>query len=212
MLVVLNGFQRRSLSVWGEHARGWDAVRPGIARETGLLVWNPQLYGLPLYERFAAVCLPRERGALLALGVDPGKYGMSQTGIPFTDVTRAALLGIELERRGIASAGLGPFLRGYRVERSAASVWGLLSTLWGDSLEGWRHLWAVAPCGLLFLEADGTNVTPAGARDPGVAGGLAPARPAAFGRRRRARGAGGRARRGSRSRWIIPLRAVCGWA
>lgn len=160
----MNAFQRGLLALWERHAAAWDELAPAIARGTGLRVWNPQRYGLPLYREFARAHLPPSRGALLALGLNPGKYGMSQTGIPFTDVTRAARIGIVLEPPGLAPASLVPFLKSYRIERSAASVWGLLDALWGGPAEGWRALWAVAPCGLLFLEPDGENVTPADPR------------------------------------------------
>ncbi|HVM45859.1 MAG TPA: hypothetical protein VM582_07990 [Candidatus Thermoplasmatota archaeon] len=160
----MNAFQHALLDMWKEHAAEWERIRRRVARETRLRAWNPQLYGLPLYERFAREHLPPAPGALLAFGLNPGKYGMSQTGIPFTDVTRAARVGIALEPPGLAPASLHPFLKPYRVERSSASVYGLLDALWGDAARGWRELWAVAPCGLLFLEPDGTNVTPADAR------------------------------------------------
>lgn len=160
----MNAFQRALLSLWEEHARAWEALRPRIARATGLRVWNPQLYGLPLYRRFAEGHLPAKPGALLAFGLNPGKYGMSQTGIPFTDVTRAAQIGIPLEPPGVAPVSLRPFLKSYRVERSSASVYGLLDEVWGSPREGWRAMWALAPCGLLFLEKEGENVTPADAR------------------------------------------------
>lgn len=160
----MNSFQRAMLSLWEEHAEAWEGLRPRLARATGLRVWNPQLYGLPLYRRFAEAHLPPKPGGLVAFGLNPGKYGMSQTGIPFTDVTRAAEVGLEIEPPGLAPASLRPFLKSYRVERSSASVYGLLHELWGSAAEGWPRLWAVAPCGLLFLEKGGENVTPADAR------------------------------------------------
>lgn len=160
----MNAFQRRLLALWQEHAQAWEDLSPRLAEDTGLRIWNPQLYGLPMYERFAEAHLPRAKGALLFFGLNPGKYGMSQTGIPFTDVTRAAQVGLDIEPPGLAPASLRPFLRSYRVERSSASVYALLETLWGSPSRGWREVWAVSPCGLLFLEKDGENVTPADGR------------------------------------------------
>ncbi len=49
----MNAFQRRLVALWREHADAWEALAPDIARATRLQVWNPQRYGLPLYERFA---------------------------------------------------------------------------------------------------------------------------------------------------------------
>ena len=160
----VDAFRRRLLSLWDEHADAWESLLPALSREAGLRVWNPQRYGCELYARFAEEHLPPKPGALVAFGLNPGKYGMSQTGIPFTDVTRAARVGLALEPPGVAPRDLVPYLKSYRVERSSDSVYRLLDALWGDAREGWRAMWAVAPCGLLFLEQDGANVTPADAR------------------------------------------------
>lgn len=161
---IVASLRKKILDLWAAHGDLWEALAAPLARETGLCVWNPQRYGLPLYARFAQRHLPRGPGALLALGLNPGKYGMSQTGIPFTDVTRAARLGLAIEPPGLAPPSLVPFLKSYRVERSSASVYALLDALWGGPDAGWPQVWAVSPCGLLFLEKDGTNVTPADAR------------------------------------------------
>ncbi|HEX2021576.1 MAG TPA: hypothetical protein VHH36_02625 [Candidatus Thermoplasmatota archaeon] len=162
----MNAFQRRLLAFWADAAERWEALRAPVARETGLLVWNPQRYGLEVYARFAERHLPRAPGALLMLGLNPGKYGMSQTGVPFTDVTRARTLGIgfDLDAPGLAPPDLRPFLKPYRVERSSQSVYAFLQLAHGSVEAGWRDVWAMSPCGLLFLEPDGTNVTPADAR------------------------------------------------
>lgn len=153
---------------WRDAAHEWEALRGPIERDTGLRTWNPQLYGLDWYARFAAHYAPRKKGALLLLGLNPGKYGMSQTGLPFTSVTAAReqlpKLGWTLDAPGLAPPDLRPFLKAYRVERSSQSVYAFLDLAYGDVERGWRDAYAVSPVGLLFLERDGANVTPADAR------------------------------------------------
>lgn len=164
----MDGLPSALLDAWRWSADAWEALAPRIRKETGLRVWNPQRYGIPVYERFAAHYLPEREGALLAFGLNPGKYGMSQTGIPFTDVTaareRLPALDFAMDAPGLAPASLRPFLKRYRIERSSQSVYAFLRLAYGDEARGWRDLCAVSPCGLLFLEQDGTNVTPADAR------------------------------------------------
>jgi len=159
--VLVDALQRD----WRGAAVAWDALRPRLARATRLRVWNPQLYGLAVYERFLRAHPPRA-GALLALGLNPGKYGMAQTGVPFTSTSVAReRLGLDLPQPfGVAPASLRPFLKSYTTERSSQSVYALLDRAWGGVGAGWRELYAVSPCGLLFLEKDGENVTPADAR------------------------------------------------
>lgn len=161
-------YRQRLLDAWSDAARRWEALRADVEARSGLLTWNPQLYGLAVYSRFAERYAPSGRGALLALGLNPGKYGMSQTGIPFTDVTAARVqlpeLGFELDAPGLAPASLRQFLKPYRVERSSQSIYAFLRRAYGSAEVGWRDFYAVSPCSLLFLERDGTNVTPADAR------------------------------------------------
>jgi single-strand selective monofunctional uracil DNA glycosylase len=161
------GLADELLRDWRDAALAWDALRPRLARATRLRVWNPQLYGLDVHERFVRAYPPRE-DALLALGLNPGKYGMSQTGLPFTSVTAAReklpALGFDLAPPGLAPPSLRPFLRSYREERSSQSVYALLQRAFGSAEAGWREAYAVSPCALLFLEPNGSNVTPADAR------------------------------------------------
>lgn len=156
-------------------AGAWEALRPAVEAATGLRTWNPGVYGRAAYERFVAHYSPPGPGGLLALGLNPGKYGMSQTGIPFTDVAtaRAALplVRFDLDPPGLAPSDLVPFLGSYRRERSCQSVYGFLEAAYGSAEAGWRDVWVANPCSLLFLTPQGENVTPADARvarAPGV--------------------------------------------
>jgi single-strand selective monofunctional uracil DNA glycosylase len=159
----------RLLAAWGANARRWEEVRKP-AEAAGLCVFNPGLYAFENYARFLRRYPPR-RGAILALGLNPGPAGMSQTGIPFTDCrTARGTLGLDLEIPGFAPPGLVPLLRRpdgrFRLtyERSSLVVYRFLERAWGSAGEAYANWFVGNPCPLLFLEPDGSNVTPADGR------------------------------------------------
>jgi single-strand selective monofunctional uracil DNA glycosylase len=155
---------------WTRAARRWQALAPCIAAATGWKVWNPGHYGRSWHSRFRAAYPVRE-GCILVFGLNPGPYGMAQTGIPFTDLKRLReclpKLAEDLERRGESLAGAGlapeslrPFLR-RTFESSAVRVYRFVSLGWGSAEEGWRELVVANPCSLLFMDRSGKNRTPA---------------------------------------------------
>jgi single-strand selective monofunctional uracil DNA glycosylase len=159
--------KRRLVAEWEANGRRWERA---LARWSppGVEAFNPALYALDLYARFLDRFPPR-RGALVGLGLNPGPFGMAQTGIPFTDCrTAARLLGTELCLPGRAPAALERRLRreGGRwrstYERSSLGVYRFLTLAWGSPEEAFRHWTVVNACPVLFLkEGDYKNMTPA---------------------------------------------------
>lgn len=162
---------------WGEmkrrNARRWGRLGREIAAATGWQVWNPGLYGDAWHARFRALYPPAPH-PVLSFGLNPGPYGMSQTGLPFTDLKRlvaclpalatdiAAASGeAALEVPGLAPASLRPYLtRGF--ESSSVRVYRFLAHAHGDAEEGVRRFVFVNPCSLLFMDrAERRNRTPA---------------------------------------------------
>lgn len=157
------------LAAWRENAERWEAVAKE-ARDLGLEVWNPGLYAADLHAIFLRRFPPR-KGALLALGLNPGPYGMAQTGIPFTDCRTATRdLGIPLEIPGRAPTDLVRRLRKgdgrWRgtYERSSLGIYAFLKRAWRALPEAYANWFVGNPCPLLFLDPDGWNVTPADSR------------------------------------------------
>jgi len=155
---------------WHANAQRWEAVAKR-ARDAGLEVWNPGLYAADLHTEFLSRFPPR-RGALLALGLNPGPYGMAQTGIPFTDCRTARdALGLPIDIPGRAPADLARRLtkengkwRG-TYERSSLVVYTFLRRAYGDLSTAYANWFVGNPCPLLFLDpAPGWNVTPADPR------------------------------------------------
>jgi single-strand selective monofunctional uracil DNA glycosylase len=162
---------------WGANGKRWERVARD-ARAAGLEVWNPALYAGKAHAEYLRRFPPRT-GALLALGLNPGPYGMAQTGIPFTDCrTAKGDLGLPgLDIPGFAPKDLiarlkkptGKWRGTY--ERSSLVVYAFLKKAWGGSLKGAYSNWFVGnPCPLLFLEPGGWNVTPAHPKLKKIAG------------------------------------------
>lgn len=159
----------RLIREWRANGLRWEPVARQ-ARRLGLQVWNPALYAGALHARFLRK-FPPEEGALLALGLNPGPYGMAQTGIPFTDCrTATAELGLELRLPGAAPPDLAKRLtqengrwRG-TYERSSLVIYKFLKLAWGSIEAAYRNWFVGNPCPLLFLEPGGWNVTPADPR------------------------------------------------
>ena len=96
--------------------------------------------------------------------MNPGPWGMAQTGVPFGEV-EAVRDWLRIEGRVSAPAAVHPRLpvRGFDCPRSEVSgrrLWGLVRERFGDAREFARHWFVANYCPLLFLDATGRNITP----------------------------------------------------
>jgi len=126
-------------------------------------VYNPLLYArepLELYfTRFAG-----GRKLVVFLGMNPGPWGMAQTGVPFGEVAAVRdWLGITGSVTAPAISHPRVPVRGFDCSRSEVSgrrLWGLMRDLFGDAREFARHWFVGNYCPLLFLDEAGRNITP----------------------------------------------------
>ncbi|MCI0658821.1 MAG: hypothetical protein L0170_17350, partial [Acidobacteria bacterium] len=136
-------------SAWRRSARRWESLAARIASVTGWRVWNPGRYGERWHSLFRSIYPVREEGILI-FGLNPGPYGMAQTGIPFTDIKRLeaqlpTLAGAIRRRRGqlrlpgLAPRSLHPFLS-RTFESSSVRVYRFLLLGWGNAERGWREV------------------------------------------------------------------------
>lgn len=126
-------------------------------------VYNPLAYARVPHERYLEQYGTAPKPVLL-LGMNPGPFGMVQTGIPFGDVTLVRdWLGIQ------AAVGRPPReherrpVLGFACERSEVSgtrLWGFARSHWGEPTHFFRQFFVVNYCPLAFLEASGKNRTP----------------------------------------------------
>jgi single-strand selective monofunctional uracil DNA glycosylase len=126
-------------------------------------VYNPLEYaGKPhrIYlERF--VTGPRR---VVFLGMNPGPFGMAQTGVPFGEVELVRdWLGIEAPvgrpKREHPKRPITGF-ECHRREVSGQRVWGAIRDRYGTPEKFFRHHFIVNYCPLIFLEESGRNRTP----------------------------------------------------
>lgn len=124
-------------------------------------VYNPLIYARAPYEqyvkRFGAT--PKE---VLLLGMNPGPFGMAQTGVPFGEVASVRdWLGIsepvgkptpEHPKRPVAGFAC------HRSEVSGQRLWGWARNRFGTAEQFFDRFFVANYCPLLFLEASGRNL------------------------------------------------------
>ena len=96
--------------------------------------------------------------------MNPGPFGMAQTGVPFGEVRLVRdWLGIETEVGKPAREHPKRPIEGFacaRSEVSGARLWGALSERYGDPNRFFAERFIANYCPLVFMEASGKNRTP----------------------------------------------------
>lgn len=126
-------------------------------------VYNPLRYAWPAYEQYVRLANPRGCRVLL-LGMNPGPWGMAQTGVPFGHVpTVRDWLQIdapisrpphEHPKRPILGLDCP------RGEVSGERLWGLFRARFGAPAAFFRDHFVANYCPLVFMEESGRNRTP----------------------------------------------------
>ena len=126
-------------------------------------VYNPLAYAREPAWRFLAKA-GAARGRVLLLGMNPGPYGMVQTGVPFGTVSRVrGWLGIEAPVGRPAIEHPKRPVTGFdcaREEVSGARFWGWAEERFGTPARFFEHFFVANYCPLVFMEASGRNRTP----------------------------------------------------
>jgi single-strand selective monofunctional uracil DNA glycosylase len=126
-------------------------------------VYRPLDYAWPMVEayvsRFGAG--PKE---ILMLGMNPGPFGMGQTGIPFGDVVSVRDW-MTLDRPVKVPSRAHPKrpvlgLACSRVEVSGRRLWGAVARRHPQPETFFSRAWVMNYCPLLFLAESGANLTP----------------------------------------------------
>lgn len=126
-------------------------------------VYNPLVYAREPYARYLARYGQGPKEVVL-LGMNPGPFGMAQTGIPFGEVVAARdWLGLEAPvGRPRREHPKRPVL-GFacpKSEVSGARLWGWARQRFGTPERFFARFFVLNYCPLLFLEASGSNLTP----------------------------------------------------
>jgi single-strand selective monofunctional uracil DNA glycosylase len=104
------------------------------------------------------------RKRVIFLGMNPGPFGMAQTGVPFGEIAAVRdWLGISVPVGKPASEHPKRPVEGFACERAEVSgqrLWGLFAERFGKPEAFFKDHFVVNYCPLAFLEASGRNLTP----------------------------------------------------
>ena len=157
----------------GSAASAADAVTRisrRLSREVGALdfaapvacVYNPLDYARAPHERYLANA---RRGIdALFLGMNPGPFGMAQTGVPFGEIAAVrGFLGIEARVRAPKVTHPKRPIEGFACTRSEVSgrrFWGLMAREFGTPERFFARAFVWNWCPLAFMAESGANITP----------------------------------------------------
>lgn len=126
-------------------------------------VYNPLVYARAPHERYLQRYGARP-GRVVLLGMNPGPFGMAQTGVPFGDVTMVRdFLGIEAAVGKPSREHPARPVSGFactRCEVSGTRLWGWARDRFGDAERFFDRFFVINYCPLAFMEPSGRNRTP----------------------------------------------------
>jgi single-strand selective monofunctional uracil DNA glycosylase len=126
-------------------------------------VYNPLEYAWQPFAKYLSVYGSCEKEAVL-LGMNPGPWGMAQTGIPFGEVSLVRdWMGIQEAVGQPAKPHPKRPIQGFdcaRSEVSGARLWGWAKNRFGTPDKFFSRFLILNYCPLVFMEESGKNLTP----------------------------------------------------
>jgi single-strand selective monofunctional uracil DNA glycosylase len=126
-------------------------------------IYNPLVYARRSYNDYCRLYAAGPKEVIL-LGMNPGPWGMVQTGIPFGD---ARMVSEWLALKGSIDAPIRQHpmraIQGFacsRREVSGQRLWGWAQRRFGTPRRFFKRFWVANYCPLAFLEESGRNRTP----------------------------------------------------
>ncbi len=126
-------------------------------------VYNPLIYARPSHELFLSLYANSTKRTVF-LGMNPGPYGMTQTGVPFGEIaavrewmkieTQVGKPKLENPKRPVVG------FECIRSEVSGRRLWGLMAERFGEAENFFKDHFVLNYCPLVFMEEGGKNVTP----------------------------------------------------
>jgi single-strand selective monofunctional uracil DNA glycosylase len=140
-------------------SRTVDALEFG---EPVAYIYNPLDYARVSHERYLALARPNIDA--LFLGMNPGPFGMAQTGVPFGEVAAVKrFLGITEAVKAPHAMHVKRPIEGFHCARSEVSgrrFWGLMESHCVDAETFFRRGFVWNWCPLAFMSESGANLTP----------------------------------------------------
>ncbi len=126
-------------------------------------VYNPLDYAREPHERYLARWGEGTREVLF-LGMNPGPFGMAQTGVPFGDIAMVRdFLGITGSVKAPPNQHPKRLVQGFECPRSEVSgtrLWGWARDRYGTAEKFFARNFIMNYCPLVFMEESGKNFTP----------------------------------------------------
>lgn len=126
-------------------------------------VYNPLDYTWPLHEQFVQKYGTNKK-RILFLGMNPGPYGMAQTGVPFGEVNIVKdWLKIKGEVNKPKKEHPKRPIQGLDCPRSEVSgqrLWGYFKEKFKKPEKFFKDHYVINYCPLVFMESSGKNITP----------------------------------------------------
>ena len=101
---------------------------------------------------------------VLYLGMNPGPFGMAQTGVPFGEITAVTLwMGISAPIGQPAAMHPKRPVQGFACPRSEVSgrrLWGLFEEMYGTAEAFFSQAYVANYCPLIWMSESGANITP----------------------------------------------------
>ncbi len=140
-----------------------DAVEPLTFSAPVTHVYNPLNYAWAAHEQYVKKFAATPKRVLF-LGMNPGPFGMAQTGVPFGEVpsVRDWMCIRATIKRPTNEHPKRPVL-GFdcpRCEVSGQRLWGLFARRFGSPEKFFNDHFVLNYCPLVFMEESGRNVTP----------------------------------------------------
>ncbi len=126
-------------------------------------VYNPLEYARESYEQYLSLYASRPKEVVL-LGMNPGPWGMAQTGVPFGEVTIVKEW-LRIKAHVGAPLKMHPKrpVQGFLCSRSEVSgrrLWGWARKTFGSPETFFSRFFVINYCPLMFIEESGRNRTP----------------------------------------------------
>jgi len=127
-------------------------------------VYDPLQYAWAPYEAYVTRYAGDGTKRVVLLGMNPGPFGMMQTGVPFGEIAAVrGWMGIHARVHKPALEHPKRPIEGFDFERSEVSgrrLWGWAASRFGSAEKFFDSWFVLNYCPLVFLEASGRNFTP----------------------------------------------------
>lgn len=146
-----------------ELTRSFTALLEKQKLDTGLFIYNPLTYAWVMHEAYLHLAV-RVDQRVFFLGMNPGPYGMCQTGVPFGDVVsvKEYLHLVGNIEKPVAECPARPIegLDTKRREMSGRRFWGAVRERYPEPADFFLRHTVFNYLPLCFLDEKGRNVTP----------------------------------------------------